>query len=217
MSQAQTNKHQSGAYSQLYASKLQSAFEPQLMSKTTAIEYPGTLPLSRYSLSSSFPQSTSNVPKRTCSVDNITLMNLIIENNMLRNQLQALTALQKTAKVEEEGSDTPVKETLSTQVVPKTEEKPSHTSSHSKKKRYRRLAKQIERSNCCPEKSCNKSYGSEGSLHQHIRLKHPDFDILTWIRDKIKYSDALRTREKNETPSTGSCKLEDSSSCSVRS
>jgi hypothetical protein len=44
-----------------------------------------------------------------------------------------------------------------------------------KKKRYRRSANEIERHYRCPVEPCQKSYGSEGSLAQHIKLKHPDF------------------------------------------
>lgn len=46
-----------------------------------------------------------------------------------------------------------------------------------KKKRYRRNANQIERHYRCPvgPTTCSKSYGSEGSLNQHIRLKHFEY------------------------------------------
>ena len=44
-----------------------------------------------------------------------------------------------------------------------------------KKKRYRRQADQIERHYKCPIEGCNKAYGSEGSLNQHTKLKHPEF------------------------------------------
>eukprot|EP01017_Pseudomicrothorax_dubius_P015015 TRINITY_DN17488_c0_g1_i1.p1 TRINITY_DN17488_c0_g1~~TRINITY_DN17488_c0_g1_i1.p1 ORF type:complete len:114 (+),score=15.09 TRINITY_DN17488_c0_g1_i1:328-669(+) len=43
-----------------------------------------------------------------------------------------------------------------------------------KKKRQRRTATEIDRHYRCP--LCVKSYGSEGSLAQHIKLKHPGFD-----------------------------------------
>mmetsp|Transcript_26540 Transcript_26540/g.23525 ORF Transcript_26540/g.23525 Transcript_26540/m.23525 type:complete len:283 (+) Transcript_26540:112-960(+) len=46
-----------------------------------------------------------------------------------------------------------------------------------KKIRVRRPADQIERSYKCPSEGCNKSYGSEGSLYQHIKIKHPSFNI----------------------------------------
>lgn len=39
-----------------------------------------------------------------------------------------------------------------------------------KPKRHRRTADKIERKHTCPH--CAKAYGSEGSLLQHVRLKH---------------------------------------------
>lgn len=41
-------------------------------------------------------------------------------------------------------------------------------------KRRRRKALKVERRYACPVEQCNKSYGSDGSLNQHIRLKHPN-------------------------------------------
>jgi len=46
-----------------------------------------------------------------------------------------------------------------------------------KKKRFRRTAGEIERHYRCPIMSCQKSYGSEGSLNQHLKLKHPEYEI----------------------------------------
>ena len=43
-----------------------------------------------------------------------------------------------------------------------------------KKKRYRRTATEIARHYKCPITDCPKSYGGEGSLNQHIKLKHPE-------------------------------------------
>jgi hypothetical protein len=43
-----------------------------------------------------------------------------------------------------------------------------------KGKRHRRTASEISRHYKCSVSSCQKSYGSEGSLNQHIRLKHPE-------------------------------------------
>jgi hypothetical protein len=40
-------------------------------------------------------------------------------------------------------------------------------------KRRRRKALGISRRYGCPVQDCGKSYGSDGSLNQHIRLKHP--------------------------------------------
>jgi len=52
----------------------------------------------------------------------------------------------------------------------------SHSSDagNDKKSRMRRKAAEIERHYKCPSTTCQKTYGAEGSLMQHIRLKHPD-------------------------------------------
>lgn len=44
-----------------------------------------------------------------------------------------------------------------------------------KRKRHRRTATEIARHYKCPIEECPKSYGSEGSLNQHIKLKHPEY------------------------------------------
>eukprot|EP00830_Metopus_es_P017276 TRINITY_DN560_c0_g3_i1.p1 TRINITY_DN560_c0_g3~~TRINITY_DN560_c0_g3_i1.p1 ORF type:complete len:176 (-),score=28.26 TRINITY_DN560_c0_g3_i1:12-539(-) len=43
------------------------------------------------------------------------------------------------------------------------------------KKRHRRTAEEIERHYKCPVPGCMRSYGAEGSLTQHIKMKHKDF------------------------------------------
>lgn len=43
-----------------------------------------------------------------------------------------------------------------------------------KRKRHRRTATEIQRHFKCLNPECNKSYGSEGSLNQHMKLKHPE-------------------------------------------
>jgi len=47
--------------------------------------------------------------------------------------------------------------------------------SEDKKKRHRRTAVEINRHYKCPADICPKSYGSEGSLNQHIKLKHYEY------------------------------------------
>eukprot|EP00347_Sterkiella_histriomuscorum_P022077 403331761 len=44
-----------------------------------------------------------------------------------------------------------------------------------KRKRHRRTATEIARHYRCPIEDCPKSYGSEGSLNQHLKLKHLEF------------------------------------------
>lgn len=43
-----------------------------------------------------------------------------------------------------------------------------------KPKRFRRTNEMIERNYKCTYEKCDKSYASEGSLQQHIKLKHED-------------------------------------------
>ena len=44
-----------------------------------------------------------------------------------------------------------------------------------KGKRHRRLANEIVRHYQCPAPEWRKSYGSEGSLNQHVKLKHKEY------------------------------------------
>ena len=41
-----------------------------------------------------------------------------------------------------------------------------------RRKHMRRCAKEILKSFRCPYENCKKSYGSEGSLNLHIKIKH---------------------------------------------
>lgn len=54
-----------------------------------------------------------------------------------------------------------------------------------KKKRKRKKKDEINRNFVCKIEYCDKSYGSENSLNQHIKLKHKEF----W--------DNLKTKEIN--------------------
>lgn len=47
-----------------------------------------------------------------------------------------------------------------------------------KKKRVRRCANEIERKYICQVRGCEKSYGTEGSMAQHMKLKHPEIDYV---------------------------------------
>ena len=51
-----------------------------------------------------------------------------------------------------------------------------------KKKRKRKKKSEVERKFKCLMTTCNKSYGSENSLNQHIKLKHKEF----WANMKNK-------------------------------
>jgi hypothetical protein len=58
------------------------------------------------------------------------------------------------------------------------EEYASHSERNNEKsKRMRRNADEIERYYKCTVKTCGKSYGSEGSLNQHYKLKHPEIYV----------------------------------------
>ncbi|EGG16556.1 Transcription regulatory protein SNF5 [Cavenderia fasciculata] len=48
---------------------------------------------------------------------------------------------------------------------------------HNLKKRHRRTASEIDRSYKCFAPSCSKSYGTEGALKMHFKLKHPGVKI----------------------------------------
>jgi len=45
------------------------------------------------------------------------------------------------------------------------------------RKRYRRPASEISRHFHCPVPGCGKSYGSEGSMLQHVKNKHKEFEM----------------------------------------
>ena len=51
-----------------------------------------------------------------------------------------------------------------------------------KRKRKRKTKDQVERNFKCNINGCTKSYGSENSLNQHMKLKHPEF----WAKIKEK-------------------------------
>ena len=48
-------------------------------------------------------------------------------------------------------------------------------STSGKRKRHRRPAHEIRRHYRCPATECQKAYGSEGSLSQHLKLKHRNY------------------------------------------
>jgi hypothetical protein len=54
----------------------------------------------------------------------------------------------------------------------------SKEDSDEKKKRVRRCANEIERKYVCQVIGCEKSYGTEGSMGQHMKLKHPEIDYV---------------------------------------
>jgi hypothetical protein len=51
-----------------------------------------------------------------------------------------------------------------------------------KPRRKRKKKSEVERNFACNIDNCQRSYGSENSLNQHMKIKHPDF----WMRIKEK-------------------------------
>lgn len=64
-----------------------------------------------------------------------------------------------------------------------------------KKKRHRRNANEIVRNYQCPIESCDKSYGAEASLTQHVKLKHQSFYSST---EYDKFVEELAKRREKE-------------------
>lgn len=52
-------------------------------------------------------------------------------------------------------------------------EKSKENEENGKSKRMRRTNSMIEKKHVCPAERCGRNYGSEGSLQQHLKLKHP--------------------------------------------
>eukprot|EP01017_Pseudomicrothorax_dubius_P029574 TRINITY_DN3602_c0_g1_i2.p1 TRINITY_DN3602_c0_g1~~TRINITY_DN3602_c0_g1_i2.p1 ORF type:complete len:105 (-),score=16.90 TRINITY_DN3602_c0_g1_i2:92-406(-) len=65
-----------------------------------------------------------------------------------------------------------------------------------KRRRHRRCANEIDRSFRCPVEGCPKSYGLEGSLVQHIKLKHPKY----YEANQITPSQVARTARQEAAP-----------------
>ena len=70
-------------------------------------------------------------------------------------------------------------------------------SSDDRKKRFRRTATEIQRNFKCTIEKCQKMYGSEGSLHQHIKLKHPEL-YVELSRDEEGSRSMEELEEENE-------------------
>jgi len=92
---------------------------------------------------------------------------LYIANVVLTNQMKELVA-EKTDLLTKLGKLEKRREELQNT-------KNNFDKDEEKKKRSRRTASEIDRHYRCPIEICQKSYGSEGSLNQHIKLKHPEY------------------------------------------
>ncbi|CAK72644.1 unnamed protein product (macronuclear) [Paramecium tetraurelia] len=72
-----------------------------------------------------------------------------------------------------------------------------------RKKRLRRPAQEIERHFTCPVDNCQKKYGAEGSLNQHIKLKHPEL-----VKDRAFYKSNEQSQQQGEPESLSDLKQE---------
>jgi len=80
----------------------------------------------------------------------------------------------KTLEELKTNSESPVpKKRSSTEIInPLSSEEISNNELKTKPKKRRRKRDEIERSFKCPINGCTKSYGSEGALKTHVKLKH---------------------------------------------
>lgn len=129
-------------------------------------------------------------------VDVNLLQSLMFQHEMMKNQINSLLIQReslflainlykkKPGQAKPKSSKTePEKEVKSEDVQNELSQEKSEKSGSERKKRWRRTAKEIPRSHLCPfYEVCQKAYGAEGSLIQHIRIKHPDFDVDSWDR-----------------------------------
>ncbi|CDW73101.1 zinc c2h2 type family [Stylonychia lemnae] len=74
-------------------------------------------------------------------------------------------------------------------------------------RRNRRPAMQIQRLFKCPVANCNKTYGSDGSLNQHIKLKHPGIQYVSKRQAALKQqtealagADAILSKHVEDSP-----------------
>lgn len=71
-----------------------------------------------------------------------------------------------------------------------------------RKRRYRRKATQIERLYKCQEKNCNRSYGTEGALKMHLKLKHAGVRYNSTYQMKARQHSSLIQEESSIAPNT---------------
>mmetsp|Transcript_2450 Transcript_2450/g.2883 ORF Transcript_2450/g.2883 Transcript_2450/m.2883 type:complete len:121 (+) Transcript_2450:86-448(+) len=70
-----------------------------------------------------------------------------------------------------------------------------------RKRRHRRPAHEIRRHYRCPASECKKAYGSEGSLSQHLKLKHrPYFEQYSKEASENTLLWEKQMREKHREP-----------------
>jgi len=123
-----------------------------------------------------YDQIIKKVPSKDTSISYIQQIHLLsVANNTIFQQIQNLLVEkeQLNDKVSNFGANARrMHDDARTAFDKKESLTPQSSSSFDKKKRHRRNATEIERHYRCPCPPCSKSYGSEGSLNQHIKLKH---------------------------------------------
>lgn len=67
-------------------------------------------------------------------------------------------------------------------------------------KRLRRTANEINRYHQCSVAGCGKSYGSEGSLNQHLKIKHPELIGKEEQENEYSYVAPLKENLAHNTP-----------------
>lgn len=134
--------------------------------------------------------------------DQILISQLAAQNDLLQMQVKTLTAEKDRLAKELESAEGKLK-TLQSQ-APAVDASASELIG--KKKRHRRPAKEIAREFKCPKETCAKCYGSEGSLNQHIRLKHPEIEIPKSNTSQVKQISADPSAENHvEETSSKAC------------
>jgi len=119
---------------------------------------------------------------------------LFIANLVLTSQMKELVAeknelIVRLSKLEQQQGE----------IALKSPRSPRSFSSDSKmkKNRIRRKACEIDKHYICQVEKCQKSYGSEGSLTQHIRNKHPELANDPEFRMLMLKKDGSLKKRKN--------------------
>jgi len=162
----------------------QKAFENSLILNTP---YLSQMP---HFFSSIYEHFHKNTPQKELSINYIQQIQLLsLANNTIFQQIQNLEKekvelLEKCENLESVQIKRLDNKRISAE---KKEEEYSGMSLFEKKKRHRRTALEIERPFSCPVGPCYRLYGSEGSLNQHIKQKHPEYYYKGEImKDPIK-------------------------------
>eukprot|EP00831_Metopus_contortus_P032304 TRINITY_DN2612_c0_g2_i1.p1 TRINITY_DN2612_c0_g2~~TRINITY_DN2612_c0_g2_i1.p1 ORF type:complete len:295 (+),score=54.45 TRINITY_DN2612_c0_g2_i1:80-964(+) len=112
--------------------------------------------------------SVPNLYERSC---HLSLANLVLQRQIKKLVADRSRIVEKLQKIKEEELNE--EKSLGSSRAFEIGDR----SQISKQKRHRRMVIEIERHYTCPNPTCFKSYGSEGSLSQHIKLKHPQLSL----------------------------------------